>query len=76
MKTMLSQMKNRISALCRRAHSIVQNDSGAETLEVVFMAAIGIVVLVVIFFPMLRELVTGAFDNAGSMLDSIWGYKG
>lgn len=41
----------------------------------IFMVVVVIVVITAIFFPQLREMLTGVFDKSGDMLNSIWNYS-
>lgn len=47
----------------------------SNLVSVIFMIVVVIVVITVIFFPQLREMLTGVFDKSGDMLDSIWNYS-
>lgn len=49
---------------------------GNEIVTIIVIIAMILVIAVVVFFPQLRDLVDGAFDNADSKMDEIWNYKG
>lgn len=75
-KELLNRMLMRVSTAVVTAETKLKERRGDSNLvSIIFMVVVVIVVISVIFFPQLREMLTGVFDKSGDALNDIWNYS-
>lgn len=63
------------SAASMVAMKMQEQRGDSNLVSVIFLVVVVIVLISVVFFPQLREMLTGVFDKGGDALDNIWNYS-
>lgn len=75
-KKVVTSVEDTLNKALIKLVTLKDDNRGEQLTTTIFLAVVAVVLVSVVFFPQIREMLTGAFNNADGKMDEIWNYKG